>query len=418
VDPYVQWIGVGLLIGLLWLIWQLRDILLLVFAAIVLAVALDTLSQIPQKYGFRRGPALAMTALTLVVGAIMVALIVVPPLIEQLNGLYLDIQQGLQENPEEFANWITRVQASIQNILPIQLQVTDPDGNTLSAEEQLRSIWPQLQPTLSDFWRQAQGLISSSLTNLVSLFLVIILTILLVLDPVAYSKVFIQIFPAFYRPRIAFILQQCEVTLRSWLVGILLTSVMVTLLSAVGLLILRVPYVLANAVLAGMLNFIPNIGPTLSVVAPMAAALTVSAWKALFVLILYILIQQLESTVLTPVVMSRQVSLLPGLTLMAQVVFATFFGVLGLFLAVPLAAVLQVWIREALIRDILDSWTTPRALARGIIPKAHPLSPGAYSPQSASHHSGNEVNNGDPLGQGPETPEDESQAANEPSKEA
>ncbi|NJK62340.1 MAG: AI-2E family transporter [Synechococcaceae cyanobacterium SM2_3_1] len=227
--------------------------------------------------------------------------------------------------------------------------------------------------------------------------MVFILTILLLLDPLAYTRVFTQIFPCFYRPRIAFILQQCEVTLRSWLVGILLTSVMVTLLSAMGLLILRVPYVLANAVLAGMLNFIPNIGPTLSVVAPMAAALTVSAWKAIFVLILYILIQQLESTVLTPVVMSRQVSLLPGLTLMAQVVFATFFGVLGLLLAVPLAAVLQIWIREALIRDILDPWTTPRALAPHIFPESHPLSPSAEAYQDRSVcPSGQEDSHGDP----------------------
>lgn len=415
-DTYVQWIGVSLLIGLLWLIWQLRDILLLVFAAIVMAVALDTLSQIPQRYGFRRGPALAMTALTLLVGAMMVTLIVIPPLIEQLNGLYQDIQQGLQENPQEFANWLAQLQASIQNFLPIQLQVTDPDGNALSAEEQLRSIWPQLQPTLSDFWRQAQGLISSSLTNLVSLFLVIILTILLVLDPVAYTRVFIQIFPSFYRPRIAFILQQCEITLRSWLVGILLTSVMVTFLSAMGLLILRVPYVLANAVLAGMLNFIPNIGPTLSVVAPLAAALTVSAWKAIFVLILYILIQQLESTVLTPVVMSRQVSLLPGLTLMAQVVFATFFGVLGLLLAVPLAAVLQVWIREALIRDILDPWTTPRALAPRISPGSHPYPPSSEA--SAQEPSACTSGKEDSFGEHSSGPSgEEAQRAQGPSKQ-
>ncbi|NJK62339.1 MAG: AI-2E family transporter [Synechococcaceae cyanobacterium SM2_3_1] len=142
----VQWIGVSLLIGLLWLFWQLRDILLMFFAAIVMAVALDTLSQIPQRYGFRRGPALAMTALTLIVGAMMVTLIVIPPLIEQLNGLYQDIQQGLQENPQEFADWLARLQASIQNILPIQLQATDPDGNALSAEEQLRSIWPSCSP--------------------------------------------------------------------------------------------------------------------------------------------------------------------------------------------------------------------------------------------------------------------------------
>ncbi|MFQ3585590.1 MAG: AI-2E family transporter, partial [Cyanobacteriota bacterium] len=135
---------------------------------------------------------------------------------------------------------------------------------------------------------------------------------------------------------------------------------LVMLLSGIGLWILGVPLILANAVLAGVFNFIPNIGPTLSVVAPMLVALTDAPWKSLAVLGLYILIQQLESSVFTPIVMSRQVSLLPALTLVAQITSAFFFGVLGLFLAVPLAAIVQVWIQEVLIRDVLDPWQGSR----------------------------------------------------------
>ena len=79
-------------------------------------------------------------------------------------------------------------------------------------------------------------------------------------------------------------------------------------------------------------------------------------WKALAVLILYILIQQTESNILTPLVMKQQVSLLPAITLLAQATFAVFFGFIGLFLALPLAVVAQVWIEEVLIKDILSSW--------------------------------------------------------------
>jgi predicted PurR-regulated permease PerM len=108
--------------------------------------------------------------------------------------------------------------------------------------------------------------------------------------------------------------------------------------------------------LAGILTFIPNIGPALSVIPPIAIALLDTPWKALAVLILYILIQQVESNLLTPYVMAQQVSLLPAITLLAQVFFATFFGFLGLFLALPLTVVAQVWLKEVLVKDILDQW--------------------------------------------------------------
>jgi predicted PurR-regulated permease PerM len=85
-------------------------------------------------------------------------------------------------------------------------------------------------------------------------------------------------------------------------------------------------------------------------------ALLDAPWKALAVVILYIVIQQVETTILTPIVMQRQVSLLPAVTLLAQVIFAVFFGLLGLFLALPITVVAQVWIKEVLVKDILDRW--------------------------------------------------------------
>jgi predicted PurR-regulated permease PerM len=138
----------------------------------------------------------------------------------------------------------------------------------------------------------------------------------------------------------------------------------ITFLSLIGLSVLQVPLALAHAVLAGLLNLIPNIGPGLSVIPPVTIALLDSPLKAGFVLILYFLIQQFESNLLTPYVMAQQVALLPAVTLIAQVFFATFFGFLGLLLALPLTVVAQVWIREALIKDILNQWSaSPKTLA-------------------------------------------------------
>lgn len=132
--------------------------------------------------------------------------------------------------------------------------------------------------------------------------------------------------------------------------------VFVGALSGIGLWILQVPLALAHAVIAGLFNLIPNVGPTLSVVFPMAIALLDAPWKAGAVLILYLVIQQIESYWLTPTVMAKQVSLLPAITLTAQIVFASLFGPLGLLIALPLAIVVGTWIEEVVFKDILDRW--------------------------------------------------------------
>jgi predicted PurR-regulated permease PerM len=138
------------------------------------------------------------------------------------------------------------------------------------------------------------------------------------------------------------------------MVGVLISSICVGLMAFVGLSLLGVKLTTANALLAGMLNVIPNLGPAIGTIFPMSVALLENPWKALAVLVLYVVIQNLESYVITPSVMHHQLKLLPGLTLAAQVIFTVLFGPLGLLLSLPLAVCLQVLIKELLIHDLLD----------------------------------------------------------------
>ena len=101
-------------------------------------------------------------------------------------------------------------------------------------------------------------------------------------------------------------------------------------------------------------NFVPNIGPVLSAIFPISVALVDSSWQVVGVVILYIIVQNLETYWFSPIVMHRQVSLLPAATLISQIFFTTFFGILGLILALPLAVVCKTWLEEALVSDVLD----------------------------------------------------------------
>jgi predicted PurR-regulated permease PerM len=338
-----QWLGSLSLILTLIILWQIRQILLLVFAAVVLATALNALVQRLRRSGMRRSRAVLLTlSITVLAGILFVALIV-PPFISQ----FLQLLELLPTGFDQVAKWGDR---QIQ-LLPSWLSAIE-----LPTTEKLAQ---DLQPILQNVIRNFFAFFSNSLTAVLQGLLVFILTIMLLVDPSSYRRTFIVLFPFFYRKRADFILTKCEVALDNWLGGALLSSTAVAVFSAIGLSILQIDFVLAQALLAGLLNFIPNIGPTLSLVFPLTVAFLDAPWKAIAVLILYLVIQQVESYWLTPTVMAKQVSLLPALTLIAQIFFASAFGFLGLVLALPLTVIAKTWIQEALIKDILDRWKQP-----------------------------------------------------------
>lgn len=333
------WIGLIVFFISLYILWQIKQLLLLLFTAIVLATSLNILVKAFQKRGIERINAVFLSMLSLIIVAIACIWIVVPPFIDQFQALLRLIPLGI----ERLDTWLTflseRLDPRIINFLP--------DTDELNR---------QIQPLIRQFLGGGLTIFYNSLGILLSILLLLAITLMLLADPQPYRQGFKRLFPAFYRRRVEEILNLCTEGLEGWLVGILFNMMVIAVLSFIGLLILGIPLALSQALLAGVLTFIPNLGPTLSVLSPMAIALIEAPWKAIAVLILYIIIQQVESNILTPIVMAQQVSLLPALTLLSQLFFATFFGFLGLFLSLPLTVVGQIWFKEVIIKDVLDNW--------------------------------------------------------------
>ena len=336
-----KWIGLLTFILAIYILWQIREVLLLIFAAVVLANALNILVKRFQQSGMKRGFAVLLSVFLLLAVFVGFFWLIVPPFAAQFQELSQLVPKGINR----FGTWVEALQARISPQLMEYVPSVD-------------QLVQQLQPLANRLLGGGFSFFSSSLNVIVNLLLVIILTLMLLADPTPYRSSFIRLFPSFYRRRVDKILDECKVALRGWLIGILFNMFVIASLSFVGLLILGIPLALAQAALAGILTFIPNIGPALSVVSPIAIALLDpdGAWKAIAVLILYVVIQQVETNLLTPYVMAQQVSLLPAVTLLAQVFFATFFGFLGLLLALPLSVVAQVWLKEVIVKDILDQW--------------------------------------------------------------
>jgi predicted PurR-regulated permease PerM len=336
-----QWLGLFALGLSLYILWQIRQMLLLIFAAIILATALNKLARKLQHRLKLSRPQGVLAALIIFL-AILIGffVLIIPPFIIQFQEL---TSNKLPQIFTSASQWRTQLTA----VVPAGLIPYLPDLTDLNR---------QIQPLLQSLAGRSIAIFSSSLGVILNLLFVTILTIMFLAQPIAYRRTFISLFPSFYRRRVDGILAECEVSLGKWFGGALLSMVVVALLSLIGLLALGIPLALAQAILAGLLNFIPNVGPTLSVVLPMAIALLDEPWKAVAIFVIYLLIQQFESNLLTPYIMAQQVSLLPAITLIAQVFFTTFFGFLGLLLALPLTVVGKIWINAVLIEDVLDRW--------------------------------------------------------------
>jgi predicted PurR-regulated permease PerM len=237
------------------------------------------------------------------------------------------------------------------------------DPQLLHALPTLQQLTQQLQPVINQIAGQGLNIFYSTLGLPLTLLLLFVLSLMLLVDPSPYRQGFIRLFPSFYRSRIDYILVLCEESLENWLISILFSMGAIALCSFIGLLILGIPTARALALLAGLLAFIPNIGPLLSVIPPRAIAVLDSPGKSLAVLILYLVIQQIESQIIAPRIMNQESRILPGITLLSQLVFASFFGVLGLFLALALSVVSQVLLKEILIKDVLDKIQSPTRLS-------------------------------------------------------
>ncbi|MGF1539433.1 MAG: AI-2E family transporter [Pleurocapsa sp.] len=343
------WIGLVVLFISIYVLWQIKQLLLLLFTAIVLATSLNILVTSFQKRGIRRNFAIFLAIFSLVAILIGLISIVVPPFVDQFQQLAALVPQAINK---------------LNYWLDLLSERLDPRIITLLPET--RELTRQIQPLIQQFLGGGLTFFYSSLGVLLSILFLLVVTLMLLVDPTPYRRGFIRLFPAFYRKRVDRILELCSEALEGWLVGILFNMVVIALLSFIGLSILGIPLALSQALLAGLLTFIPNIGPTLSVLLPMVIALLEAPWKSLAVLILYIIIQQVESNILTPIVMAQQVFLLPALTLLSQVFFATFFGFLGLFLSLPLTVVGQIWFKEVIVKDILDEWNSSSKQLRTI----------------------------------------------------
>lgn len=307
------------------------DVLLLVFAGVLVALFLRALSDWISEHT----PLSARWSLALVVLA-LAGLVALGLWLggTRLAGQVDELKEKLPRAIEELKEWLEKT--GWGRTLLDRLPATD-----------------ELIPRRRDLLSRVGGAVSSTLGWLGDGLVVMFIGLFLAAEPGIYVNGLVRLVPRGRRERAREVLRAVGSTLRYWLLGKILAMALIGVVTTVGLWLLGLPLALTLGVLAALLTFIPNIGPVLSAVPAVLLALTQSPTRALYVVLLYIGVQVVESYLITPIVQRRTVSLPPGLTLTAQVLAGVLLGAMGLVLATPLAAALLVLVQMLYVQDVL-----------------------------------------------------------------
>lgn len=318
------------LIVLLLMVWQVVQVVLLVFASLLLALFLRTLA----NFICRHTPLSVAWSLTLVVLTLLAIFVLILLLYgpDIADGFYQLFRQ-LPSAPERIRNALAQYEWG-----PALMDTLSRATSTLTDPKQLSQI---------------AGIFSTAFGALGSLAVVIVLGLYFAADPKVYINGTMRLFPQERRAHVGEALERVGHALRWWLLGRIIAMLVVGVLTGIGLAVLGVPFAFILGLVAAILDFVPNIGPTIAVVPAAMVGLSQGGATALYVLILYFVVQSLESYLISPFIQQRVVSMPPALLLIAQLMLGLGFGILGLLLASPLAVVVMVLVQMLYMRDVL-----------------------------------------------------------------
>lgn len=316
----------AILFGLgLWFLWYVREVVAVIFMAVLLAALIDPLADALAR---RRVP---RTVTVIVVYILLAALLsfvviqIVPVIFDQLSQFVANISTS------PILGYLGRFRAATAEY---------------GLEDNLRSALQSIQTGITSSFTSVFSTITGVIGAIATIFVVFVLTFYMVVEEEAVRRYFKNLAPEEYQLYLSGAFSKMQKKVGSWLRGQLALGLIIGIAVYIGLSLLGVHYALLLAVIAGLLEFVPYLGPILSLSPALIIAFGQSPLKALSVVVLYLVIQQLENNILVPKVMQKATGLNPVISIVALLIGAKVGGFLGAVLSIPLATMSSVLLED------------------------------------------------------------------------
>jgi predicted PurR-regulated permease PerM len=316
---------VAILAGLVFA-WYIREVLFILFASLILAAALDPWVDKMESYRIPRGVSIAGLYLTIIGFAVALAYLIIPPLVQQSS-----------EIVDSFSQYAPQIDSFYQTV------TQRPDVSFIA---EVQNYLSDINRALADLTAPVTETVTIFMTGLGTLLVVLVITLYMTIEEDGIKKFVRSVAPIQYQPYLVQKTNRVQEKMGAWMRGQLITMTLIGILSWIALYTLGVEYALVLAIFAGFAEFIPFIGPLISAVPAVFFAYADSPWKALAVMIAFLIIQQLENQVITPKVMNKAVGLNPIVVIASMLVGHLLIPYAGIILAVPAATIIWVFLED------------------------------------------------------------------------
>ncbi len=330
----------GVIIGF-YLLYLISNILILFFVAFFIAAALNPVIDSLEKNKIPRAVGIILVYIILFILVALFIARLLPLLADQMIAIAKQINHFIyQVSTTDISSW--PYAKEIGPYVKELFAAVDMKVIALQLENSLQIISSQILSLGGNLWTILM-IITNGLFNLL---LVIILVFFMTVDEKSIRNFCLSIFPSKFSPYISRRLEMVNTKIGHWIRGQLLVSLIAGLITFIGLALLGVPYSLTHAVITAVFMLIPIFGRLFAWVISFPIIFSVSPVLALYMTIYYLAVSQVENNIMIPYLMNKAVGLSPILIIFALMVGLQFLGILGLVLAIPIATIIAIFVKD------------------------------------------------------------------------
>ena len=331
------------------LFWAAHEVFFLAFIGVFFGLTLSSAADRLERYRIPRGVG-APVVLILVIASIGALVFFAAP---QVTSQAREIQEEVPQVVGDVRGWIEAQAGGVSRMLQDTTAPKKKPATGRAARGQDANQITELSPPIRTVGHAFFTVFSSTLSALGGIILVLFITVFVAIDPALYHDGLMHLFPHQHRERAGEVLSAMAYSLRRWLMTQLIAMITIGVVTTGILLLLGVRGAFALGVIAGLLEFVPFVGPIAAAIPAIAMGLLDSPAKAVYVALAFTAIQQAEGHILIPLLMKGSLQLPPVLTLITQALMATVFGLLGLLIAVPLLSAAMTAVKMLYVVDVV-----------------------------------------------------------------